>query len=68
MSVKPPPEGVRVQITNEADLLGNGGIVGIVQGPAGTPYEAMKHIPCLNSHFGGVFGKSPSPNANRILK
>ncbi|GHJ87390.1 hypothetical protein NliqN6_3792 [Naganishia liquefaciens] len=34
-----PPEGVRVQITNEADLLGNGGIVGIVQGPAGTPYE-----------------------------
>jgi ubiquitin-protein ligase len=34
-----PPEGVRVQITNEADLLGNGGVVGIVQGPAGTPYE-----------------------------
>ncbi|KAJ9122518.1 hypothetical protein QFC22_001947 [Naganishia vaughanmartiniae] len=34
-----PPEGVRIHIANEGDLLRNGGVVGIVQGPAGTPYE-----------------------------
>lgn len=34
-----PPEGVRVQIADEADLMGKGGVVGILEGPKGTPYE-----------------------------
>ncbi|KAJ9106843.1 hypothetical protein QFC19_002971 [Naganishia cerealis] len=33
-----PPEGVRIHIANEGDLLSNGGVIGIVQGPSGTPY------------------------------
>ncbi|KAJ9098614.1 hypothetical protein QFC21_004261 [Naganishia friedmannii] len=44
-----PPEGVRIHIANEGDLLGNGGVVGIVQGPSGTPYEGgyFRTIKCL---------------------
>ncbi|KAJ9113762.1 hypothetical protein QFC20_001788 [Naganishia adeliensis] len=61
-----PPEGVRVQVADEADLMGKGGVVGVVEGPKGTPYEGG-YFKVAFGFEGGEFPDRP-PMCTMITK